>query len=106
MLVAKSSLSPDEVRQLLQKSARTFPTSGDPNAAGTCPATTSGGDAEQSCYCTTLTCGAGMLDAGAAVALAQTTESASESMAGALGWGWLLGLAVAVWAVSRSHREA
>jgi serine protease len=105
MLVAKSSLSTDEVRQLLQKSARTFPTSGDPNAVGTCPATDSGGDAEQSCYCTTSTCGAGMLDAGAAVALAQATEPASESMAGALGWGWLLGLAVAVFAVSRSHRE-
>ncbi len=106
MLVAKSSLSPDEVRQLLQKSARTFPTSGDPNAVGTCPATDSGGDAEQSCYCTTSTCGAGMLDAGAAVALAQATEPASESMAGSVGWGWLLGLAVAVFAVSRSHREA
>jgi serine protease len=105
MLVVQSSLSTDEVRQLLQKSARTFPTSGDPNAVGTCPATASGGSTEQSCYCTTSTCGAGMLDASAAVALAQTTEPASESMAGALGWGWLLGLAAAVVAVSRSRRE-
>ena len=37
---------------------------------------------------------------------AAATVPASESMAGALGWGWLLALAVAVWAVSRSHREA
>jgi len=105
MLVVQPSLSTDEVRQVLQKSARTFPTSGDPNSAGTCPATASGGSTEQSCYCTTSTCGAGMLDASAAVALAQTTEPASESMAGALGWGWLLGLAAAVVAVSRSKRE-
>ena len=105
MLVVQPSLSTDEVRQVLQKSARTFPTSGDPNSAGTCPATASGGSTEQSCYCTTSTCGAGMLDASAAVALAQTTEPASESMAGALGWGWLLGLAAAVVAVSRSRRE-
>jgi serine protease len=105
MLVVQPSLSTDEVRQLLQKSSRTFPSSGDPGAVGTCPATASGGSTEQSCYCTTSTCGAGMLDASAAVALAQTTEPASQSMAGALGWGWLLGLAAAVVAVSRSRRE-
>ena len=103
MLAVQPSLNPDEVRQLLRTSARVFPTSGDESASGLCQAPT----VEQlECYCTTSTCGAGMLDAGAAVALAQATEPASVSGGGALDWGWLLALGLAVCAVAPTRRDA
>ena len=110
MLVVQPSFSPDEVRQLLRTSARAFPTTGEAPEVGLCHAPTvdaNGFAVEQlECYCTASTCGAGMLDASAAVALAQTTAPASVSGGGALGGVWLLGLAAAVFAVSRSRRQA
>ena len=64
MLSAQPSLTPAQVKAKLQASARPFPTTGGVADAPACPARspTSGG-----CYCTTSTCGAGMLDAHAAV---------------------------------------
>jgi len=69
MLSAQPALTPAEVRRLLQGTARPFPTTGGDNGDGTtvsqCVAPT--GTDQLQCYCTTSTCGAGMLDAGAAV---------------------------------------
>lgn len=65
MLAANPALTPAAVKSLLKSSARAFPTSGSavqchaPNAV-----------AQDECLCTTSTCGAGLLDAGAAVAAA------------------------------------
>lgn len=76
MLASDPSLTPATVKTLLQRSARAFPTSG--VAADTtgpivqCRAPN--GIDQLQCYCTTTTCGAGMLDASAAVALAQTVD--------------------------------
>ncbi len=64
-----------EIRSLLQQSARAFPTTGgdngDGSVVGQClpPQTDASGQAvdQLQCYCTTSTCGAGMLDTAAAV---------------------------------------
>jgi serine protease len=52
------------------------------------------------CYCTTATCGAGMLDAAAAVAAATNptspTNGSSGGGGGSLSWPWLLALLAAV----------
>jgi serine protease len=72
MLSADPTLTPAAVRSLLQSSARPFPSSGLSNSDGTplpqCVAPQPIGDTQidqLECYCTTTTCGAGMLDAGA-----------------------------------------
>jgi serine protease len=71
MRTANRDLTPAQVRQALQATARPFPTSGAPNDVETqaviqqCHAPTTTDQSE--CYCTTTTCGAGMLDARAAV---------------------------------------
>ena len=74
MLSAQPSLSASSVRSLLQSTARAFPTSSadtgetDPLPQCTLPQFDGGVPVDQyQCYCTTATCGAGMLDAGAAV---------------------------------------
>jgi serine protease len=69
MLSVDASMTPAQVKSALQAVARTFPTTGaQDTAAVACRAPTSVDQIE--CYCNTSTCGAGMLDAGAAVALA------------------------------------
>jgi len=65
MLSVKPALTPAEVRSLLQASARAFPTSG--GSAGILQCTAPTGTDQDECYCTTATCGAGMLDTHAAV---------------------------------------
>ena len=73
MLSAQPSLTPTQVRTALQATARPFPTSGadngpdDPSPVQQCTAPNSSVQHLQ-CYCNTTFCGAGMLDAGAAVA--------------------------------------
>jgi serine protease len=73
MLSVQPALPPADIRRLLQASARPFPNSGGDNGDGTpvpvCRAPD--GSDQLQCYCTTGTCGAGMLDAGAAVQAAQ-----------------------------------
>jgi len=66
MISANASLTPAQVMSFLKNSARTFPSNGAGTGVQACtaPSTT----AQNECYCTTSTCGAGMLDAGAAVA--------------------------------------
>ena len=77
MLAVQPSLTPARARSLLQATARPFPTTGSFNNDGTpvpqCQAPQPIGTAQvdqAECFCTTATCGAGMLDAGAAVAAA------------------------------------
>ena len=74
MLSAQPALSPTAVRDLLQATARPFPTSGGGHRRGrdvpqcTVPQFDGTTPIDQlQCYCTTAACGAGMLDAGAAV---------------------------------------
>lgn len=69
MLSVDSTLTPARIKTALQATARTFPSTGGTDATVTaCRAPTSSDQLE--CYCTTSTCGAGLLDAGAAVAKA------------------------------------
>lgn len=73
MVSQQPALTPAQVRTALQATARPFPSSGADNGPGdgspvaTCQAPTAGVEQLQ-CYCTTALCGAGMVDAGAAVA--------------------------------------
>jgi serine protease len=77
MLSARPTLSPAEVTTLIKGTARAFPTTGGDNGDGTvvkqCTApqfdVANKPIDQNQCYCTTTTCGAGMLDAGAVVAL-------------------------------------
>jgi serine protease len=70
MFSANPALSVDQMRNIMRTSARAFPTTG-----GGDPATTltppvchiPAGTLQEECYCTTANCGAGMLDAGAAL---------------------------------------
>lgn len=80
MLSVQPLLTPAEVKQLLQTSARDFPASGadngsDPTPVPLCVAPTLDANRrpvdQLQCYCTQATCGAGMLDAGAAVQAAR-----------------------------------
>jgi len=73
MFSAQPSLTPDGLRDALRMSARPFPTSGVPDdpitgAIQTCRAPRPSDQSQ--CYCTTSTCGAGMLDANSAVGAA------------------------------------
>ena len=131
MLSLRPSLTPTELRSLLQQTARAFPTTGGDNGDGSvvpqclAPQFDAAGKAidQLQCYCTTATCGAGMLDAGAAVravaALSVTppttpTPTPTPTPApvvdsgggggGALGWPWLLALGAAVWALGGGGR--
>ncbi|MFO1339886.1 MAG: S8 family peptidase [Burkholderiaceae bacterium] len=69
MLSANPALTPAQVRSALKTSARAFPTTGGDSGAPVCQAP-SGTPQDSECYCTDGTCGAGMADAGAAVARA------------------------------------
>jgi serine protease len=73
MFSAQPTLTPTQVRTALQSTARPFPTTGgdngpdDPTPVLQCTAPNANVQQLQ-CYCNTTFCGAGMLDAGAAVA--------------------------------------
>jgi len=92
MYSANPSLTPAQVLDALKTTARTFPSTGFDPAVKTCTAPTSLTDTATAqtneCYCTTSTCGAGLLDAGAAVgkvatATANINTSTSEVVVGA-----------------------
>jgi serine protease len=94
MLSVQPSLTPYQTRVLLQATARAFPTTGGDNGDGTTvlPCTAPQIDAfgnpvdQLQCYCTTDTCGAGMLDAGAAVSAASAGLATAGVQAGGLWW--------------------
>jgi serine protease len=66
MLSVDPTLTPAALRQAMQATARPFPAAGADAAVTACHAPNAAEQLE--CYCTTATCGAGMLDAAAAVA--------------------------------------
>lgn len=68
MLSLNPSMSPADIRAALQASARPFPTGGAAPEVVVCHPLDAFAQGE--CYCTSSTCGAGMLDAAAAVTLA------------------------------------
>jgi serine protease len=129
MLSLKPAMTPTEVRSVLQQTARAFPTTGGDNGDGTvvpqCQAPQFGANGaaidQLQCYCTTATCGAGMLDAGAAVravaATVVTTPTPTPTPTpvadsdsgggggGAVSWPWLLLLTAAVLALRRAQPE-
>ncbi|MFO1218389.1 MAG: S8 family serine peptidase [Burkholderiaceae bacterium] len=72
MLSANPSMTPAQVRSAIRSTARAFPTTG--GTAGTTACVAPGSTEQLECYCTTSTCGAGMLDAAAAVAQAAATR--------------------------------
>jgi serine protease len=70
MFSAQPALTPAGVRAALRASARAFPSSGidpDPTTGPIVACHAPNGVDQLQCYCTSTTCGAGMLDAGAAV---------------------------------------
>ena len=66
MLAVNPALTPAAVKTALQVTARTFPVSG-AETSGTVACRAPDLLDQMECYCTTSTCGAGLLDAGAAV---------------------------------------
>jgi serine protease len=73
MLSVAPGLTPASVRQILRDSATAFPSTGAAPGTPTCQAP--GFGTQDECYCTTTTCGAGMLNAGAALRLAAPPTS-------------------------------
>ncbi|MBI5924429.1 MAG: S8 family serine peptidase [Aquabacterium sp.] len=71
LLETRPSLTPAAVRSLLMSTARSFPA-----PSGTARCHVSNGVRQDECYCTTLTCGAGMLDVQAAVQAAASSAVA------------------------------
>ncbi|MBQ0961259.1 S8 family serine peptidase [Ideonella sp. 4Y11] len=78
MKSANASLTGTRIRTLLRATARPFPTTGGDASSGVCHAP-NGIPQDSECYCTTSTCGAGMLDSAAAVAAALSDVAASIS---------------------------
>jgi serine protease len=110
MLAANPSLTPAQLIALMQQSARPFPSNPNYPACGR--------GVNTACNCTPQTCGAGLLDANAAVQLAlnasggrnpgstppppsTTSDDSDQGGGGATGWLWGLGLwglaAAALW---------
>ncbi len=83
MASVRPSLTPSEITTLLKRTARPFVTSGggssDDPTPPQCKAPTATEQLE--CYCTTLTCGAGMVDAAAALVAVQALNGATVSIA-------------------------
>jgi len=77
LVSARPALQPADLRSLLQSTARPFPKTGGDNGDGSVvPVCAAPGDYDQlQCYCTTSTCGAGMLDAGAALKAATAPDT-------------------------------
>jgi serine protease len=84
MLSLNPALTPAGVKSILQSSARAFPSTGGEAAATACHAPN--GSDQIECYCSTSTCGAGMLNTAGAVArafdptAAATTSNASPTV--------------------------
>jgi len=74
MMSANSSLTPSQAIAYLQSTARPFPSTGAGAGVVACTAPTATAQSSE-CYCTTSTCGAGLLDAGKAVAAAAITSA-------------------------------
>lgn len=118
MLSAQPSLTPAALKAALQSSARSFPSSGltDDSSGQPVPlqACSAPGSFDQlQCYCTKTTCGAGLLDAGAAVAAALSTPAPAPAPTaaadnggggGGMSAAWLAALAAASLLLARRPR--
>jgi serine protease len=71
MFSVNPALTVSQVISILQGTARSFPSSGAASDVRACRVPSAVAQSDE-CYCTTVTCGAGMLDAGAAVGAAQS----------------------------------
>jgi serine protease len=91
MLSVQPSLTPAQVKAKLQSTAKAFPTTGSSVTPNPPVCTAASATQQQYCYCTTAVCGAGMLDAHAAVlavngvmaaiSLTTTTPTAGQDVA-------------------------
>lgn len=100
MLSVNPRLTPEQIRTMLQASARPFPTTGPDPEIMQCRQP---GSAEQlECLCTRDTCGAGMLDAAAALAMRAPDAGGGGSMSGL----WLMGLLLATLRIRQVRRAA
>ena len=102
MLSARPQLLPDELRSLMQASARAFPTTGagtDENGLPVPMCRPPDGSDQLQCYCSVGLCGAGMLDAAASVRAATGTVAriGSEPEAPVVGDTLRLSAAPAWW---------
>ena len=84
MLSVNPNLTVAQVTSLLKSSARAFPTTSTDPTVGVCTTPTATPQNSE-CICTTAVCGAGMLDAAAAVAAAQATAAPLVSIAASSG---------------------
>ena len=80
MLSTAPNLTNAQVIDILKQTARTFPTISDTGAKPLCTAPSSGVTQDE-CICTTSTCGAGMLDAGASVTAAAALSTGTPPTA-------------------------
>lgn len=95
MLSANAALTPAQIKSLLQASARRFPVVGaQSNNAPVCAAPS--GQSQLECYCTTSTCGAGLLDAGAAIGRASALAVPPVAVFAAAAEAPTVGVAVAL----------
>jgi serine protease len=81
MLAANPALTNQQVINIVKSTARPFPIAGGTAATPACAAPT--GTTQDECYCTKATCGAGMLDAGRAVAAAVVGGAPTAAVAAA-----------------------
>jgi serine protease len=78
MLSVNPSLTPAQVKAALQSSARPFPANVVTNGVAVAACVAPSNDDQLECVCTTSTCGAGMLDAAAAVLAARPVPNVVE----------------------------
>ena len=80
MLAANPSLTAAQVRSLLTSTVQGFPTTSSSSGVASChaPTGTTVADEQDECYCTTSTCGAGMLDTQAAVLAAASGRAVAH----------------------------
>ena len=110
MLSAQPALTPLQVRLLLEATARPFPITSSDNTGGTVIQCTApqfnsiGNPVDQlECLCTIDTCGAGMLDAGAAVLGASNGLAAAGVQAQGLWWN-LPANSESGWGINFAHQ--
>jgi len=116
MIAQQPALTPEQVRTALRATARPFPTTGadngpdDPSPVAQCRPPSPGVEQLQ-CYCTTELCGAGMLDAGAALAapvpppVAEPPPESGGGGGGLVSVPWVAGVVLAAVALMRPPRR-
>jgi serine protease len=86
MFSADPALTPAQAISALKSTARAFPTTGAGTGVAACHAPNATAQSGE-CYCTTATCGAGLLDAGAAVAAVAQAVARIDAGSGSVAAG-------------------